>query len=73
MIKSVSTWLHAETALGDLYETPVWHQSQAFRLTEAATLYGAQNARSWEGVLKVLTGHLCARPGWDRWVRVFQF
>lgn len=37
MIK-VSTWLHAEKALEDLYETPVWHPSQASELTEQLCL-----------------------------------
>lgn len=37
MIK-VSTWLHAEKALEDLYETPVWHPSQASGLTEQLCL-----------------------------------
>lgn len=47
MIK-VSTWLHAEKALEDLYETPVWHPSQASGLT-AALPYGVQSVRSEGG------------------------
>lgn len=47
MIK-VSTWLHAEKALEDLYETPVWHPSQASGLT-AALPCGVQSVRSEGG------------------------
>ena len=57
----------------DLYETPVLYPPPAFRLTEAATLHGVQSARAWEGVLTGWTGSLCARPGWDPRVRVFEF
>ena len=34
----MSIWLHAEKALEDLCETPVWHSSQASGLTEQLCL-----------------------------------